>query len=59
MRGKTALPLTRRGEEVSSVGVPAGRAELGGVAAPCPGVTPGGTDGGRTNGEPPPLAVED
>ena len=56
MRGKTALPFTRSGDELSTVGVPGGSPPGdcdGGV-----GVTPGGSDGGSTNGEPlPPPGV--
>ena len=48
MRGKIALPFTRSGEELSTVGVPdgSGLAVDGGA-----GVTPGGRAGGSTNGE--------
>jgi hypothetical protein len=52
MRGKTALPFTRRGAELSTVGVPGGRGLAGGVEVGVVGVTPGGSFGGRTNGEP-------
>ena len=54
MRGKTATPFTRIGAESSTVGVPGGRGlEVGGDVG-CVGVTPGGSEGGRTNGDPPP-----
>ena len=54
MRGKIALPLTRSGDELSTVGVPGGSVlELGGAG--WLGVTPGGSAGGRTNGDPPPV----
>ena len=58
MRGKIALPLTRSGEELSTSGVPAGSAlDAGGVAG-CVGVTPGGSAGGSTKGDPfPAVAV--
>ena len=59
MRGKTAFPLTRRGAELSTVGVPGGSGlEAGGVVG-WVGVTPGGSGGGRTNGETlPEVAVD-
>jgi hypothetical protein len=48
MRGKIALPFTRRGEELSTMGVPGGSAPVVDGGA---GVTPGGSAGGSTNGE--------
>src|SRR3972149_5451237 len=48
MRGKTALPLTRSGEEFSTSGVPVGSGLAGEGGA---GVTPGGSAGGSTNGD--------
>ena len=54
MRGKIALPLTRSGDELSTAGVPGGSVlEPGGAG--WLGVTPGGSAGGRTNGDPPPV----
>src|SRR4029077_1038142 len=50
IRGKIALPFTRSGAELSTVGVPAGRPPP--VLAGAVGVTPGGSAGGSTNGEP-------
>ncbi len=52
MRGKTALPLIRSGDEFSRSGVPDGRAP---EVCPGLGVTPGGSEGGSTNGEPAPV----
>ncbi len=48
------MPFTRSGEELSTSGVPGGRAlEVEGWD----GVTPGGSEGGSTNGEPLPVAA--
>lgn len=56
MRGKTALPFTRSGAELSTTGVPAGMGLDGGVPGAV-GATPGGAvGGGRTNGEVAPPA---
>jgi hypothetical protein len=53
MRGKTAFPLTRSGDELVTCGVPAGSVlVLEGEVVGAAGVTPGGRDGARTNGDP-------
>src|ERR671919_1361172 len=55
MRGKIAAPLTRRGEEETTFGVPGGSALP--PEGPPPDEPPGGFTGGRTNGDWEPVDV--
>ena len=49
------MPFTRSGEELSTSGVPGGSALE--VVEGWDGVTPGGSEGGSTNGEPLPVVA--